>query len=256
MGVGDWRRQWARASVVGSSPLAWRMLAWAAATLSFGLAVPALGAPSFDCAKARTPDELSICGDEQLAEVDTLVAKAFRTFKPSFQKAKTVALRLLKDRNACGTDKTCIIGVQAMTLQTFSKPVAWVTNTFLGQLGRRAAALARENVPLAREMPGRVAECVKTRITAIETRFGDPVARDNEDAGTHISYACRGGAVTYDREAWMYKLKPGDAVVVCLTFVPHDCPVGDNRGYEFYVFHPATGASSTLPDTSHGCGGA
>jgi uncharacterized protein len=46
--------------------------------VSLFLASPASAAgPSFDCAKAKAPDEIAICGDEQLSQLDRLMAAAY-----------------------------------------------------------------------------------------------------------------------------------------------------------------------------------
>ena len=39
------------------------------------------GSPSFDCNKARLPDEFAICSSSQLAELDNLVAAGYAFLK-------------------------------------------------------------------------------------------------------------------------------------------------------------------------------
>lgn len=55
--------------------------------------------PSFDCRKASTPTETAICADPKLSAIDLLVAKAFKTFQPSFGGDKhAIARALITDR--------------------------------------------------------------------------------------------------------------------------------------------------------------
>jgi uncharacterized protein len=200
---------------------------------------------------------MAICADATLSEVDVLIGQAFRQAKTrlEFQTKRTVALRLLKDRRQCQTDKTCILGVQAMTLATFGSRVAWVRDMFMGQLGRLASAMAKDSKGFHSAEPSRVGECIRTRIQSVQSRFGEPLTRGNADSGTEFSYAV-GGGISWEREESHYRARPGDLVVVCLVDIPRDCPDGDERGRTYSTFHPQSGMSWLLSDSSHSCGGA
>ncbi len=50
--------------------------------------------------------------------------------------------------------------------------------------------------------------------------------------------------------------KVGDHVLVCLVFVPKNCPAGDTRGKQYTITNLRTLESWTLPDSQHSCGGA
>jgi hypothetical protein len=70
----------------------------------FALAIPTASAgsaqaanPSFDCRKARRPDEQTICKDSRLAELDQAVTMAFRQATKGFKKeARDAAKETLK----------------------------------------------------------------------------------------------------------------------------------------------------------------
>ncbi|WP_428651209.1 hypothetical protein [Roseibium sp.] len=55
--------------------------------LLFGLAAQAEAQPSFDCAKAVTPDEKTICNNVYLSAADTLISEAYRNYTPEFQQS-------------------------------------------------------------------------------------------------------------------------------------------------------------------------
>jgi hypothetical protein len=60
--------------------------------------------PSFDCKKAKTPVEKTICKDPQLSVYDSMLAEAFQKNKanPQFQKDYSI---WLKDRNSCNKEE-------------------------------------------------------------------------------------------------------------------------------------------------------
>jgi len=88
------------------------------------LPVNAKPKPSFDCAKARTPDEKTICGSVSLSSFDNSVAESYANVVRSFKREhdskglnrlKTAQKAWLTKRNACGVDAGCI--KKAMLLQ-------------------------------------------------------------------------------------------------------------------------------------------
>ena len=69
--------------------------------------------PSFDCAKAGTPTEFSICGNAILAEMDTLMAKRYRALRNQMQKTDANLLKAeqrqwINWRDSCGADVSCL----------------------------------------------------------------------------------------------------------------------------------------------------
>lgn len=88
----------------------------AALLLLTGLALaPAASAASFDCAKAGTPTEKTICKDATVSKLDEEVAAAFRTAQAFWPAGNWKAYILteqrnwLKDRNSiCKADVACL----------------------------------------------------------------------------------------------------------------------------------------------------
>lgn len=77
--------------------------------------------PAFDCAKARLQDELAICHDIKLSELDRIVVASYtevrRVFGSSFdQKVRA----LLVARNSCQSDKACILERQDEAIRFYN----------------------------------------------------------------------------------------------------------------------------------------
>ena len=68
--------------------------------------------PSFSCIKARTLDEVAICSDARLAELDRLRDFDFQQAKRNDpQQAVQIARSILTARSFCGNDRVCILDV-------------------------------------------------------------------------------------------------------------------------------------------------
>lgn len=220
------------------------------------LAAPAAADPSFNCSKAKAPDELAICADPQLAKLDSLVAAAYGGFTPSFQPKQKVGQLLLHDRSDCGNDTACIAAVQWNALETYGGDAAWVQPFVTKAIAARAAAVAAGDTSLSSTAPTKPAQCVKTRIKEVATRFGNPLAADNADQGIYVGYANGGGVISYDRDKSFDGVAVGQPAVLCLVTIPRDCPAGDNRGRLYYTLDEATHGSWLTTDSQHSCGGA
>lgn len=212
--------------------------------------------PSFDCSRASTLDEKAICEDGLLSRLDSLIAKAFRTYEPEFQTKKSVSRRALADRRACEDDKVCIAAAQLSSLQAFGGDATWVEEFVVSQLKERATDLSRTSPRYSSKMPSVLGQCVWTHIKELSTRFGEPLSNQNEDEGTSVVYENGGYGVTYGRDYAFYNAKEGQPVVLCWVSKMYDCPKGDERGSEYYTLDTATGESWVLPDAQHMCGGA
>ncbi|MCC0075340.1 MAG: hypothetical protein H6898_01980 [Rhodobacter sp.] len=83
--------------------------------------VSAQATPSFDCARATTPDELAICAHRNLALLDDSVAAAYaeiRAFRgPGF--IANYGRVLLDERRACGADLRCIEAAQRYAIEAY-----------------------------------------------------------------------------------------------------------------------------------------
>jgi uncharacterized protein len=215
----------------------------------------ASGEPSFDCDRATTPDEKAICDVGTLSQIDSMVASAYRTYKPQFQSKRSVARRLLQDRRSCGSDKVCIASAQLSALNTYGGNEPWVQNYVVAEISARAAAIGRKGSSQSSGMPAFPGDCVKTLIKEITTRFEEPISYENQEAGTSVQYSNDGYVFSYDRGAAFYNARAGQPVVMCLLSSPYDCPDGDDRGRMYYTFNLATKGEWILPDAQHMCGG-
>ncbi len=214
--------------------------------------------PSFDCTKASTGDERTICVNPYLSRIDKLVSKAYADFVPEFGGSKTaIGKWILDDRYACGTDEACIAAVQVNALETYGRTVSWTKSYVDALIGAKAAALA-ESTPGGRDqpLPQQIGACAFTHISALTTRFGEPLEGADSSAGTAIGFTNDGWGVSYDAVDGIYDAKVGDPAVMCLTSVPRDCPTGDDRGRFYYGLDIRTGGTWSLPDSQHLCGGA
>jgi uncharacterized protein YecT (DUF1311 family) len=78
------------------------------------LAVPVAAAErsSFDCSKASSPSEKTICGNDRLARIDRAIAKAFGELRKDADLAETLPkeqAEFLTKRDACGSDTACLV---------------------------------------------------------------------------------------------------------------------------------------------------
>jgi hypothetical protein len=118
---------------------------------------------------------------------------------------------------------------------------------FLGVV--RAQAEVTPHDPL----PTHILTCGGSVVTDIGGRLeGDT----HFSSGTSVFFENGGGQVSYDRVSAIVSSKKGDHVLVCLVFIPSNCPAGDDRGKIYTTTNLRTLESWTLPDSQHSCGGA
>jgi len=220
-----------------------------------GLNATSAHAASFDCAKATTPDERTVCSDSQLSELDNLISNAFRQAKQASTGADdqknivTFARGFLKDRRACATDRSCILGQYVSALLAYQNfgakeaVPAWVT----------APAIMGDKGPSGTALPTKIGLCASTQIIDVTPRLdvGHPPTNEDFDAGTAVNYRNNGHQVSYEREPALLHSRPGDKVLMCLVSIPQGCPPGDNRGRLYTVTNSRTGETWTLPDSQH-----
>ncbi|HME24172.1 MAG TPA: hypothetical protein VKI44_23040 [Acetobacteraceae bacterium] len=223
-------------------------------------AVMAISAPaqavSFDCRHATTPDELTICSDPRLSEMDDVVAAAFNQVKRTSDAATVVrvARDLLADRRLCQANKTCILSNQLATLEAFRNAGAQVaTPPWISAL-----VIAGGMIPARTSLPTSIGQCALTQVAGITPRldFGHQPTSQDFDSGTAITFANGGQQVSYEREEALLHSRPGDRVVMCLISIPRNCPPGDDRGRVYTVTNMRTNETWSLPDAQHMCGGA
>ena len=114
-----------------------------------------------------------------------------------------------------------------------------------------AALLISSSAFAGAGVPTKVGQCATTSIKEIGTRLdGVP------DSGDSVTYADGGYQVSYDAIAGLRGARKGDAVKLCLTSLPKDCPKGDDRGKTYKATDLRTLKSWEEADSEHSCGGA
>ncbi len=223
-------------------------------------AAPAEAAgPSFDCAKASTPDERAICAHPRLAELDQATSRAFaQGSHKSKEEARKIALESLAARRACGTNPLCILDQQVRALEEYSDLGSAVpVPPWVGEY--RYEIFKAGHVLRASELPQRVGQCTITEISRIETRFGGALKQPESEldqSGSAVNYADQGYQVSYNFIPALADSRVGDRVLLCLASVPKNCPPNDNRGRMYSATNLRTLGSWLLPDAQHSCGGA
>ena len=92
---------------------------------------------------------------------------------------------------------------------------------------------------------------------SVVTDIGGRLEGDtNFSSGTSVFYENGGHQTSYDKVSAIVSSKKGDHVLICLVFIPSNCPAGDDRGKIYTTTNLRTLESWTLPDSQHSCGGA
>jgi uncharacterized protein len=221
-------------------------LAFLPVTLAL-LASPAFAeGPSFDCEKAKAPDEIAICDSKLLSELDSLLNFAYEDARDKSGKAKALAAARegMTERSACGSDETCIMAAQVTLLKRFQKLGADV------ETPDWATTSGPVYPPDA--LPTEIGQCM---IASITSRLQADINASPDD-GSAISFDNGGFQVSYEKEQAIIASKVGDKVLMCLVEIPENCPPGDDRGRIYTTTNLRTQQSWTLPDSQHSCGGA
>jgi len=207
--------------------------------------------PSFDCNKASTADEIAICNDADLSQLDRLISLAYdEARRVSAALARAVAREGLSARRGCGGDAACIFEAQVATihhLQRLGSTVALPDWALSGGPGSGDGT--------AGTLPTEVGACANTVIAEITSRFQADITADPDD-GSAVNFANGGHQVSYDKVQEIIRSRVGDPVLMCLVSIPEDCPPGDDRGRFYTTTNLRTQESWTLADSQHMCGGA
>ncbi len=117
--------------------------------------------------------------------------------------------------------------------------------------------VATTNVAAAKEitphdpLPRTILQCGGGIVTEVGSRLeGRP------SSGSSIRFNNDGGSVSEEIVPAIQHSRVGDHVMICLVYIPKDCPAGDDRGSEYTVTNLRNLESWTLPSSQHGCGGA
>jgi uncharacterized protein len=193
-------------------------------------------AASFDCAKAARPSEIAICASPALSALDAQLGAAW-----AHRVAREPSLRPIERGWIDVRDVGCGKEVRCLTRMTHAR-LAWL----------------RSGAPMPAALPRTPGTCSLSRVKAVGTRLGDgtgPVG-NSPGSGSMVVEANDAQQVFYDQIPAIDQSRPGDAALVCLIDLPHDCPPGDDRGKVYGVANLRTMRAWSGPDAEHLCGGA
>jgi uncharacterized protein len=131
----------------------------------FAFGTPAQAA-SFDCAKARAPDEVAVCGNSVLSELDTEMSALWFAFSKvpvgmgSNGARRDEAEEFLKARSACGGDVACLQRIYQARVRTLKENIDRAM-TNVAKEENMTAAQSAARLPSAVEVitAGYVREC-------------------------------------------------------------------------------------------------
>lgn len=114
-------------------------------------------AASFPCKKAKTADEIAICADPYLSQLDIKIAEIYSLSIVSLGKeaAASIARPLLNERKTCGASLACIAQVQEKTIDALRSALAIQeepvssADAQLPAEGPVPVSAARDQMPLA-----------------------------------------------------------------------------------------------------------
>ena len=106
------------------------ILSLASVLVAFALSLAPAKAASFDCAKAAKPDEIAICANPDLSNLDVEMATLYgvRMQIPMMMGAKGAAhdeqVAFLESRAACGGNIACIRSAYIDRIDTLNQAIA------------------------------------------------------------------------------------------------------------------------------------
>ncbi len=149
--------------------------------------------PGFDCNRARYQDEITICNDQKLSELDQIVSRGYSQIKGESRSiAQDFLLNFLDVRHACGSTKLCILDTQDQLIDDLNEVGANISKpSWIGAY--RLSLIENGKTPMVSGVPQRVGTCSRTKIKDIGTRFHDrqmvvPPKSFTENEGTTIQY--------------------------------------------------------------------
>ena len=151
-----------------------------AAWTTLGLAVATLpaAAASFDCAQATTPDEIAVCAQPALSELDSEMAglwfayNAFPFLMGRSGVRRDEADQFLRDRAACSADTDCLRRAYLARIEALQHGVSNAIQAMVaeqeaaGGLPATVAALIAGYAPQCRELGGKLADDQPFTLTA------------------------------------------------------------------------------------------
>jgi uncharacterized protein len=117
--------------------------------------------PSFDCSKARFPDEIAICRTPELAEFDNVIAAAYAFLKSTRGRAYAdqVGIPFWRLRQACQYDSGCIRQVQIQAINAYQAAGAPISVPQRTTMGAFEAKRKNERTAPSAHKPS---ECIRT----------------------------------------------------------------------------------------------
>lgn len=193
-----------------------------ASVVLLSLAAHPAAAASFDCAKARAPDERAVCANPTLSALDSEMGALWFSYSrfPLLMGAsgarRDEAQAFLAARAACGADATCIERAYRARVAVLRKEVAWA----IGNL----AAQADADPPADPALP----QPVSARITAFGPQCRDlggtpdpasrpQVASADLDRDGRPDYVVDSATLRCEGAATAYCANDGCTVVVALS---------------------------------------
>jgi uncharacterized protein len=109
----------------------------AVACFTAAAGVEKLEAASFDCSRARYPDEIAVCSNRKLSELDTQMGALWYSYK-SFPfmmgmsgQRQDEARQFLSDRRQCGADVACLRQVYRMRINALKNGIQWGMKNYM-----------------------------------------------------------------------------------------------------------------------------
>jgi uncharacterized protein len=108
---------------------------------ALAVAVPSAHAASFDCTKAAAPDEIAVCGNPELSNLDTQMATLYsvRMEIPMLMGAKGAAqdeqVDFLKTRGQCGSDVACLTSAYQARIGVLNQTISTAMQDYCVKLG-------------------------------------------------------------------------------------------------------------------------
>lgn len=128
-----------------------------------------------------------------------------------------------------------------------------VIHTILACCTALLPCYAHSQVTANDPLPIKILTCGGSIITEIGPRLeGD----SDLSTGFHVLFKNGGTTVDYETPEAVRNSKVGDHVLICLVYIPKNCPPGDSRGRVYTVTNLRTLHSWSAGDSQHSCGGA
>lgn len=119
-----------------------RLAALVSASLSLAISVATgANAASFDCSKAAAPDEIAICADPAVSNLDTVMATLYgvRMEIPMLMGARGAAQdeqeAFLTHRATCGSDTSCLTNIYNSRIAVLQQTISDAMKDYCAKLG-------------------------------------------------------------------------------------------------------------------------